>query len=72
MGFKIKKSKKGIFVSQRNYNLKLTEDPGLLAAKPKNTPMEPRSNLCVVCEAYKDPSQYRRLVGRLLYLSITD
>lgn len=71
LGLEIAKSTEGIFVSQRNYTLQLIEDVGLLGAKPKSTPMEPRVNLCANGDDYKDPSQYRRLVGRLLYLNIT-
>lgn len=71
LGLEIARSKEGIMVSQRNYTLQLIEDAGLLAAKTKNTPMEPRSQLSSKGQVYKDPSQYRRLIGRLLYLNIT-
>lgn len=71
LGLENARSKEGIMVSQRNYTLQLIEDAGLLAAKTKNTPMEPRSQLSSKGQVYKDPSQYRRLIGRLLYLNIT-
>ncbi|KAL4558415.1 hypothetical protein LXL04_036615 [Taraxacum kok-saghyz] len=72
LGLEIAKSKEGIMVSQRNYSLQLLEDAGLLAAKAKNTPMDPRSSLnSHNGEDYDDPSQYRRLIGRLIYLNIT-
>lgn len=71
LGLEIAKATEGMFVYQRNYTLKLIEDVGMLGAKPKTTPMEPMVNLCVNGDDYYDPSQYRRLVGRLLYLNIT-
>ncbi|XP_023737963.1 uncharacterized mitochondrial protein AtMg00810-like [Lactuca sativa] len=71
MGLEITKFTEGIFVSQRNYALQLIEDVGLLGAKPKTTPMVPMVNLCANGDDFKDPSQHRRLIGRLLYLDIT-
>lgn len=72
MGLEIKRSKEGIFVSQRNYTLQLLEDTGLLATKPKHTPIDPRVGLNdKYGDEYSDQSKYRRLFGRLLYLNIT-
>lgn len=72
LGLEVARSKAGIFVSQRNYTLQLIEDLGLLGAKPATTPMDPRVNLhSDMGNLYDDPSRYRRLIGRLLYLNIT-
>lgn len=72
LGFEIAKSDKGIFVPQRNYALQLIEDACFIAAKPTNTPTDPRTNLFdSIGEEFQDPSQYRRLIGRLIYLNIT-
>ena len=63
---------KGIYVSQRHYALQLLFDIGFQCCKPASTPMEVNIKLSqddgVVL---KDPRLYRRLIGKLLYLTIT-
>lgn len=60
-------------LSQRKYALDLIADIGLLGSKPVATPMEQHHKLGLDSSAFiKDAEQYRRLVGRLIYLSITD
>jgi len=54
------------------YALEILEDSGLLATKPVNFPME--SNLRLSRDEgplLSDPTSYRHLIGRLLYLTIT-
>lgn len=65
-------SQKGIFLSQRHYTLQLLEDTDSMACKPVTLPMDPKARLCSFQgELLDDASMYRRLVGRLLYLTIS-
>ncbi|MCI32972.1 retrovirus-related pol polyprotein from transposon TNT 1-94, partial [Trifolium medium] len=65
-------SKKGITICQRKYCLDLLHDTGLLGAKPANTPLDPSIKLHQETSApYEDIAGYRRLVGKLLYLTTT-
>jgi hypothetical protein len=59
-------------VSQRKYTLDILRDTGMIGAKPCCFPMEQNHQLTSDSGTLlPDPSEYRRLIGRLIYLTIT-
>jgi hypothetical protein len=72
LGIEVACSAQGIFLSQRKYALEILEETGFLGAKPSSFPME--KNLSISeqdGELLADPPFYLRLVGKLIYLTIT-
>lgn len=72
LGLEIARSKKGIVVNQRKYTPELLADCGLLAAKGVSIPMDPSIKLPGYDgKPYHDEPGYRRLIGKLIYLTST-
>jgi hypothetical protein len=72
LGLEIARTAAGFSICQQKFTLEILEDSGLLAAKPVLFPMESNLKLCkdegVLLD---DATKYRRLIGRLIYLTIT-
>ncbi|XP_062075615.1 uncharacterized mitochondrial protein AtMg00810-like [Humulus lupulus] len=72
LGLEIARNNKGLFLSQRGYALQILEDNGTLGCKPTSSPMDVNLKLSAEDgELLKDPKAYRRLIGHLIYLTIT-
>ncbi|XP_028098520.1 uncharacterized protein LOC114298187 [Camellia sinensis] len=72
LGIEFSRSKKGLFLSQRKYALDILQDTGLTGARLEKCPMEQNMKLQTIDGAIlNDPTRYRRLVGKLIYLTIT-
>ncbi|XP_042973211.1 uncharacterized mitochondrial protein AtMg00810-like [Carya illinoinensis] len=72
LGMEIARSKNGIQICQTKYTLDILSEMGLLVAKPSPLPMEPNIKLHKdQGDVFQDPTQYRKLVGKLLYLTNT-
>ncbi|KAL2230674.1 UNVERIFIED_CONTAM: Retrovirus-related Pol polyprotein from transposon RE2, partial [Sesamum indicum] len=72
LGLELARSEQGIIVTQNKYTLDIIKDIGFEKGKTVSTPFP--ANFKFVSEsegALQDPSRYRRLVGRLLYLGFT-
>ncbi|XP_061357912.1 TMV resistance protein N-like [Gastrolobium bilobum] len=69
LGIEIARSKESIL---RKYTLDLLSESGLSGSKPSNSPIE--QNLCLALDdgpVFDNPERYRRLIGKLIYLTIT-
>ncbi|GAA0150607.1 transmembrane signal receptor [Lithospermum erythrorhizon] len=72
LGVEIARSHEGLFLSQQKYALDIVFEAGLLGARPVAFPMEQNHRLGIsTSPLLQDVERFRRLVGRLLYLSFT-
>ena len=72
LGIEVAYGPKRLFLSQHKYALEIVDECGLLDAKPSAFPMEENHKLSLATGPHlKDAGSYRRLVGRLIYLTIT-
>ncbi|KAL2232732.1 UNVERIFIED_CONTAM: Retrovirus-related Pol polyprotein from transposon RE2 [Sesamum indicum] len=72
LGLEIARSSDGIYLAQTKYVLDIIFDTDMLDAKSVTTPFPAGLKLCSDTGArLQAPDSYRRLVGRLLYLSFT-
>ena len=72
LGIEVAQSKEGIVISQRKYALDILEETGMIDCRPIDSPIDPNQKLMAEQgEPFSDPERYRRLVGKLIYLTIT-
>lgn len=72
LGIEVARSPTGFYLSQRKYATDIVTEAGLLGCKPAGSPMDQNHKLGrVKGPVMSEPARYRRLVGRLIYLSAT-
>ncbi|CAN1266422.1 Retrovirus-related Pol polyprotein from transposon TNT 1-94 [Linum perenne] len=72
LGLEVARSSSGIVMTQRKYCLELISESGFDNVKPSKTPVEYKTRLTAdEGVPLEDITEYRQLVGRLHYLTIT-
>ena len=75
LGIEMCRSKEGLFLSQRKYTLDLLREVGDLGGRTAKTPLEEGYKVMregeIEDKPYEDVKHYRRMVGKLIYLTIT-
>ena len=72
LGIKFAYAKGKMVLSQRKYALDLLQEAGLIGCKPERTPIDPTPAFWDSSTGtYEDVGRYRRLIGKLIYLTVT-
>ncbi|XP_042962943.1 uncharacterized mitochondrial protein AtMg00810-like [Carya illinoinensis] len=72
LGLEVARSSKWIHLCQKKYVLDILSYSGMLGCKPLKIPLDQNFNISKEdSNPITDPSIFRRLIGRLLYLTIT-
>ncbi|XP_068317088.1 uncharacterized mitochondrial protein AtMg00810-like [Pyrus communis] len=72
LGIEVARSQHGISLLQRKYALEILDDAGFLGVKPSRFPVEHNLSLTQFDgKLLDDASAYKRMVGALIYLTIT-
>lgn len=71
LGLEIARNNKGIHLYQRKYTLDLLADYGFLESKAASTPIRVTKERNQETKALENNIEYGKLVGMLLYLTIT-
>lgn len=73
LGIEVVKTKQGIWLVQRHYALEMLAKYGMMACKPMSMPLEQNMNLrgADCGDEVEDITMYRKMVGSLIYMTIT-
>lgn len=72
LGLKVDHSTDGIFLSQRKYTIDILKENNLLNARPLQLPLNSHVKLTPdLGDPLPNPLVYQRLLGQLIYLTIT-
>ncbi|KAL0745858.1 hypothetical protein Bca101_101627 [Brassica carinata] len=76
LGIEICRSKEGLFMSQRKYTMDMLKETDVLGGKVAKTPLEEGYKVLHEGEVeekqlFEDAKLYRKMVGKLIYLTIT-
>ncbi|WZZ35042.1 hypothetical protein YC2023_018443 [Brassica napus] len=76
LGIEICRSKEGLFMSQRKYTMDMLKETDVLGGKIAKTTLEEgykvlREGEVEEKQLFEDPKLYRKMVGKLIYLTIT-
>ncbi|XP_004292511.1 PREDICTED: uncharacterized mitochondrial protein AtMg00810-like [Fragaria vesca subsp. vesca] len=71
LGIEIDQSPHSLFLNQRKYVVDLLDEAGMKDIKPARTPLDSKLKLDITGENLTDVCSYQRLVGKLIYLTIT-
>lgn len=71
LGIEIAWNLSGFYLCQRKYTLEIISEAGLLGSKPASTLLEPHKLAQATGPLYAHLDQYRLLIGKLIYLTIT-
>jgi hypothetical protein len=72
LGIEVIKTLEGIWLLQRQYALDMLSKYGMVGCKPIFVPLDQNGKLSAdACEVLEDASMYMKIVGSLIYMTIT-
>nr|GEX01977.1 hypothetical protein [Tanacetum cinerariifolium] len=71
LGISVARDSSGMFLSQKNYAVKILERADMVNCNPSRTSVDTESKLGTTGDVVSDPTMYRSLAGSLQYLTFT-